>query len=47
MSVGCKTTLRNQKMYDFLDKLVSIALPRVRDFRGIKANSFDGREIIH
>lgn len=43
MSVGCKTTLRNQKMYDFLDKLVSIALPRVRDFRGIKANSFDGR----
>ncbi len=43
MSIGCKTTLRGEKMYDFLDRLISIALPRVRDFRGISANSFDGR----
>lgn len=41
--VGCKVTLRGKKMYDFLDKLVSIALPRVRDFRGISDTSFDGR----
>ena len=41
--VGVKVTLRGQKMYDFLDKLMNIALPRVRDFRGIKATSFDGR----
>ncbi len=43
MNVGCKVTLRNQRMYEFLDKLVSIALPRTRDFRGINPNSFDGR----
>lgn len=43
MAVGVKTTLRNEKMYDFLDKLVSVSLPRVRDFRGISATSFDGR----
>lgn len=43
MNVGVKTTLRGKKMYDFLDKLVSISLPRVRDFRGISAKSFDGR----
>ncbi len=41
--IGCKVTLRNVKMYEFLDRLVTIALPRVRDFRGISARSFDGR----
>ncbi|MBQ7244338.1 MAG: 50S ribosomal protein L5 [Bacilli bacterium] len=41
-SIGCKVTLRGQRMYEFLDKLISIALPRVRDFRGISRNSFDG-----
>ena len=41
--VGCKVTLRRQRMYEFLDRLVTIALPRVRDFRGISAQSFDGR----
>jgi len=43
MPIGAKVTLRGEKMFYFLDKLVSIALPRVRDFRGISANSFDGR----
>jgi len=43
MSVGAKVTLRGNKMYEFLDKLFNIALPRVRDFRGVSANSFDGR----
>ncbi len=43
MPIGAKVTLRGEKMYDFLDKLVSITLPRVRDFRGISKNSFDGR----
>jgi large subunit ribosomal protein L5 len=43
MKIGTKVTLRGQKMYDFYDKLVSIALPRVRDFRGVSAKSFDGR----
>lgn len=43
MSVGCKVTLRGEKMYDFFDKLVSISLPRVRDFRGVSSTSFDGR----
>lgn len=42
MDIGCKVTLRGEKMYEFLDKLISIALPRVRDFRGINPNSFDG-----
>lgn len=42
-AIGTKVTLRRQKMYDFLDKLISISLPRVRDFRGINPNSFDGR----
>ena len=42
-TIGAKVTLRGEKMYDFLDKLVSIALPRVRDFRGISKKSFDGR----
>ena len=41
--IGCKVTLRGEKMYEFLDKLVSISLPRVRDFRGVPKNSFDGR----
>ncbi len=43
MALGCKVTLRKAKMYEFADKLMSIALPRVRDFRGISAKSFDGR----
>lgn len=43
MEVGCKVTLRDKRMYDFLDKLISVALPRTRDFRGINPNSFDGR----
>ena len=41
--IGCKTTLRGEKMYDFLDRLVNLALPRVLDFRGVNADSFDGR----
>lgn len=41
--VGCKVTLRGHRMYEFLDRLINIALPRVRDFRGLSANSFDGR----
>ena len=41
--IGCKTTLRGEKMYDFLDRLVNLALPRVRDIRGVNADSFDGR----
>jgi large subunit ribosomal protein L5 len=41
--IGCKVTLRRDRMYDFLDRLVSIAIPRIRDFRGLKANAFDGR----
>ena len=43
MSIGCKVTLRAEKMYSFADRLINIALPRVRDFRGISADSFDGR----
>ncbi len=43
MPIGCKVTLRGEKMYQFLDKLISIALPRVRDFHGISADAFDGR----
>ncbi|WP_311515984.1 50S ribosomal protein L5 [uncultured Anaerococcus sp.] len=42
-AIGTKVTLRREKMYDFLDKLINISLPRVRDFRGINPNSFDGR----
>jgi large subunit ribosomal protein L5 len=41
--IGCKVTLRQQRMYEFLDRLVSVALPRVRDFRGISGRAFDGR----
>ena len=43
MPLGCKVTLRGTKMYEFLDRLIQVALPRVRDFRGVKDNSFDGR----
>ena len=43
MPIGCKTTLRGDKMYEFLDRLVNLALPRVRDFSGVSADSFDGR----
>ena len=41
--IGCKVTLRGEKMYDFLDKLVNVSLPRVRDFRGVSTTAFDGR----
>ncbi|MDD3999928.1 MAG: 50S ribosomal protein L5 [Bacilli bacterium] len=43
VAIGCKVTIRGERMYQFFDKLVSIALPRVRDFRGLSKNSFDGR----
>jgi len=43
MEIGCKVTLRGEKMYDFLDRLISLSLPSVKDFRGLKANGFDGR----
>ena len=43
MPIGCKVTLRGERMYEFLDKLVSVALPRVRDFHGVNQNAFDGR----
>ncbi len=43
MAIGCKVTLRGERMYDFADRLINLALPRVRDFRGVSANSFDGR----
>ncbi|MCK9536085.1 MAG: 50S ribosomal protein L5 [Bacilli bacterium] len=43
VAIGCKVTLRGERMYDFYDKLISAALPRVRDFRGLSKNSFDGR----
>ena len=43
MPIGCKVTLRGERMYQFLDKLVSVALPRVRDFHGVNPNAFDGR----
>ena len=43
MPLGCKVTLRRDRMYEFLDRLITIALPRVRDFRGVSGNSFDGR----
>jgi large subunit ribosomal protein L5 len=41
--IGCKVTLRGQRMYDFLDKLINVSLPRIRDFRGVSPQSFDGR----
>ena len=43
MPIGCKVTLRKDKMYEFLDRLISVAIPRIRDFRGFSKKSFDGR----
>ena len=43
MPIGCKVTLRGEKMYEFLDRLINLSLPRVRDFRGVNPNAFDGR----
>jgi large subunit ribosomal protein L5 len=43
MAIGCKVTLRRERMYEFLDRLVTIAMPRIRDFRGLNPKSFDGR----
>lgn len=43
MPIGCKVTLRQDKMYEFLDRLISVAIPRIRDFRGMSPKSFDGR----
>ena len=43
LAIGCKVTLRGEKMYEFLDRLVNLSLPRVRDFRGVNPNAFDGR----
>ena len=43
MAIGCKTTLRGEKMYEFMDRLINLAFPRVRDFRGVNPNAFDGR----
>ena len=43
MPIGCKVTLRRERMYEFLDRLVTVAMPRIRDFRGLNAKSFDGR----
>ncbi len=43
MPIGCKVTLRGERMYEFADRLINLALPRVRDFRGVKPNAFDGR----
>ena len=43
MNIGCKVTLRGERMYEFLDRFISVAIPRVRDFRGLSPNSFDGR----
>jgi large subunit ribosomal protein L5 len=43
MPIGCKVTLRSEKMYEFLDRLISISIPRIRDFRGLSPKSFDGR----
>jgi large subunit ribosomal protein L5 len=43
MPLGCKVTLRRERMYEFLDRLVTVAMPRIRDFRGVNGKSFDGR----
>ncbi len=43
LAIGCKTTLRGEKMYEFMDRLINLSLPRVRDFRGVNTNAFDGR----
>ena len=47
MPIGCKVTLRGEKMYEFADRLINLALPRVRDFRGVNPNAFDGRGNYH
>jgi len=47
MKIGAKVTLRGNRMYEFFDRLTSVALPRVRDFKGLNKNSFDGKVIIH
>ena len=46
MAIGAKVTLRKERMYDFLDRLVNVVLPRVRDFEGVSANAFDGRSLV-
>jgi large subunit ribosomal protein L5 len=43
MPIGCKVTLRRDRMYEFMDRLISVAIPRIRDFRGLNSKSFDGR----
>ena len=43
LPIGCKVTLRGERMYEFLDRLISVAIPRIRDFRGVSARAFDGR----
>ncbi len=43
MAIGCKVTLRRERMYEFLDRLITVAMPRIRDFRGVSAKAFDGR----
>ena len=43
MAIGCKVTLRDERMYEFLDRLIAIAIPRIRDFRGVSGKQFDGR----
>jgi large subunit ribosomal protein L5 len=43
MAIGCKVTLRRERMYEFLDRLITVAIPRIRDFRGLNSRSFDGR----
>ena len=43
VAIGCKVTLRNERMYEFLDRLISVAMPRIRDFRGVSRRAFDGR----
>ncbi len=43
MAIGCKVTLRRERMYEFLDRLITVAMPRIRDFRGVSARAFDGR----
>ena len=47
MPIGAKVTLRGERMYEFLDKLIAVSLPRVRDFQGVSKTAFDGRKITH
>ena len=46
MAIGCKTTLRGEKMYEFMDRLINLALPRVRDFRGVNPNALDRKSVV-